>query len=153
VSITWEEALQRVRHAAALCAEGDLERLSIEEPAFALTVRRSPRRRGALPAAQPITAAEPLEQAELSVSASNGVVHGGVSVVLTSDFVGIVRFSRPVVSEGSVVNEDRELAYIESLGTRNPIRATSPGKIATVYVVDGQPVDYGHPLFAIVYDT
>jgi acetyl-CoA carboxylase biotin carboxyl carrier protein len=67
--------------------------------------------------------------------------------------VGIIRFSRPAVSEGSMVNEDRELAYIESLGTRNPIRATSPGKIATVYVVDGQPVDYGHPLFAIIYDT
>jgi acetyl-CoA carboxylase biotin carboxyl carrier protein len=63
-----------------------------------------------------------------------------------------VRFSRPVVAEGSTVTEDRELAYVESLGTRNPVRAAGRGKIVAVHVVDGQPVDYGHPLFAVAYE-
>lgn len=152
MSITWEEALERVRHVAAVCTEGNLERLRIEESDFAIDVRRSAPRFVPLP----VPSAQGVELGEippLSMPSSNGKAHVGASVTLTSDFVGIVRFSRPVVSEGSTVSEDRELAYVESLGTRNPIRAAGAGKVCGVHVVDGQPVDYGHPLFAIAYDS
>ncbi|MBD5632976.1 MAG: acetyl-CoA carboxylase biotin carboxyl carrier protein, partial [Candidatus Eremiobacteraeota bacterium] len=59
------------------------------------------------------------------------------------------RLSRPSVSEGTVLAEDRELAYVESLGIRNPVRSGGPGRICAVYVSDGEPVGYGQPLFAI----
>ncbi|MBD5604890.1 MAG: acetyl-CoA carboxylase biotin carboxyl carrier protein subunit, partial [Candidatus Eremiobacteraeota bacterium] len=57
--------------------------------------------------------------------------------------------SRPTVAEGPVLGEDRELAYVESLGIRNPVRSGGPGRISGVYVNDGEPVGYGQPLFAI----
>jgi acetyl-CoA carboxylase biotin carboxyl carrier protein len=69
--------------------------------------------------------------------------------VLTSDIVGRVRFLRPPVTVGTAVDADRELAFIEALGIRNPIRAHAPGRVAVVYVEEGQAVDYGAPLFAI----
>jgi biotin carboxyl carrier protein len=52
-----------------------------------------------------------------------------------------VRFSRPAVSEGTQLSEDRELAYVEALGIRNPIRAKAPGRVAAIYVSDGQAVE------------
>ncbi len=47
------------------------------------------------------------------------------------------------------VEGDRELAYVETLGIRNPVRSRGPGRVAMIYVTDGQPVEYGQPLFAI----
>ena len=47
------------------------------------------------------------------------------------------------------VDGDRELAFVETLGIRNPVRSRGPGRIAMIYVTDGQPVEYGQPLFAI----
>ena len=69
--------------------------------------------------------------------------------VLTSEIVGRVRFLRPPVTVGTLVEGERELAFIEALGTRNPVRSHLPGRVAVVYVEEGQAVDYGAPLFAI----
>ena len=69
--------------------------------------------------------------------------------VLTSDVVGIVRLLRPVVTEGTHVDGDRELAYVETLGIRNAVRSRGSGRVVEVLVTDGQPVEYGQPLFAI----
>jgi biotin carboxyl carrier protein len=69
--------------------------------------------------------------------------------VLTSDVVGRVRFLRPPVVAGMAIDGDRELAFVEALGIRNPIRSRGSGRVAVVYVEEGQVVDYGAPLFAI----
>lgn len=69
--------------------------------------------------------------------------------VLTSDVVGRVRFLRPPVTTGMAVDGERELAFVEALGIRNPVRSRGPGRVAVVYVEEGQAVDYGAPLFAI----
>lgn len=145
----WEETLERVRCVVAACVEGDLERVRVEEGAFSLEVRRTRRVRADVEVSSAPSDARP-EIAPLG-AAENGAAASDEPVLLKADFVGILRFSRPVVTEGSAVNEDRELAYVESLGTRNPVRATGRGKITAVYVTDGQAVDYGHPLFAVVY--
>lgn len=153
VSISWDEALDRVRQIVAVCVESDAERLRLEEEAFSVEVRRTSRRASSLIAPTEPFGASGGAVAASSAAAGNGAAHAlREPVLLRADFVGIVRFSRPVVNEGSVVNEDHELAYVESLGTRNPVRAAGHGKIVAVHVIDGQPVDYGHPLFAVVYD-
>ena len=69
--------------------------------------------------------------------------------VLTSDVVGRVRFLRPPITSGTVVEDDRELAFVEALGIRNPIRSRGRGRVAVVFVEEGQVVDYGAPLFAL----
>jgi acetyl-CoA carboxylase biotin carboxyl carrier protein len=69
--------------------------------------------------------------------------------VVASDVVGIVRLLRPPIGEGQELDGDRELAYVETLGIRNPVRSRGGGRVSTVFVSEGQPVEYGQPLFAI----
>jgi len=69
--------------------------------------------------------------------------------VVVSDVVGVVRLLRPLVAEGQALEGDRELAYVESLGIRNPVRSRGGGRVTAVFVTEGQPVEYGQPLFAI----
>lgn len=69
--------------------------------------------------------------------------------VIASEVVGRVRFLRPAPVVGTMVEGDRELAFVETLGIRNPIRSRGAGRIAAIYVEEGQAVDYGAPLFAI----
>jgi acetyl-CoA carboxylase biotin carboxyl carrier protein len=68
---------------------------------------------------------------------------------ILADVVGVIRFMHPPLAEGASIDGDRELAFVETLGIRNAVRSRGPGRIAAVYVTDGQPVEYGQPLFAI----
>jgi 2-amino-4-hydroxy-6-hydroxymethyldihydropteridine diphosphokinase len=144
-NVNWDETLQRVRMAAAFCAAGELARFRVEEPDLSIEVRRSPR---VLPAAAP---APPAENGSKPATAPNGSAPRDARQrsVVKAEFVGIVRLSRPSVAPGTVLGEDRELAYVESLGIRNPVRSGGPGRVTEILVTDGEPVEYGQPLFSI----
>lgn len=145
--VTWDETLDRVRSAAEFCASAGLVRIRIEEDDLAIDVRRTPRA-----VAVPLAA---LDEAELgtpapgALAATNGNARAATGHVLRAEFVGIVRLSRPTVAVGAEIAEDRELAYVESLGIRNPIRSGGSGRVAEVFVTDGEAVEYGQPLFSI----
>lgn len=66
-----------------------------------------------------------------------------------ADLVGIFRLSRPAPSEGDLLEGDRELAYIEALGIRNPVRSLGSGRIVSIKKSDGDAVEYGAVLFEI----
>ena len=125
---------ERVRPLAAAFRDGGLTRLTVRDGEFEVEFRRSPAVTGASAApsapAHPPAAARPVD-------------------AILSDVVGIVCFTRPAVTEGMVLEGDRELAFVETLGIRNPVRSRGAGRIAMIYVTDGQPVEYGQPLFAI----
>jgi 2-amino-4-hydroxy-6-hydroxymethyldihydropteridine diphosphokinase len=146
--VDWDVALQRVRTAAEFCASAGLTRFKLEEDGLAVEVRRRAR-----PA--PAFVVRPDVEPGLPANGTHSPTNGSVpreeekATVLKAEFVGIVRFSRPTVSQGAHVAEDRELAYVESLGIRNPIRSGGPGRVTRVFVSDGQSVEYGQPLFAI----
>jgi len=69
--------------------------------------------------------------------------------MVSSEVVGIVRLMRPAIAEGAELEGDREVAYVETLGIRNPVRSRGGGRVSAVFVSDGQPVEYGQPLFTI----
>lgn len=68
---------------------------------------------------------------------------------IKADLVGIFHLSRPATAEGDLLESDRELAYIEALGIRNPVRSRGAGRIAAVRCADGDAVEYGQVLFEI----
>lgn len=146
-AVNWDETLERVRSAAAFCADAGLARVRIDENGFGIDVRYTPR------VAAPIVVASEADFAHAGRVASVG--NGSAAhddhpqTILRAEFVGIVRLSRPSVAPGTVLAADRELAYVESLGIRNPIRSGGPGTVADIFVADGEPVEYGQPLFAI----
>jgi 2-amino-4-hydroxy-6-hydroxymethyldihydropteridine diphosphokinase len=72
---------------------------------------------------------------------------------IKADLVGIFHLSRPAPLEGDVFEGDRELGYIEALGIRTPVRTMGAGRIVSVAIADGTPVEYGQPLFLIARGT
>lgn len=53
------------------------------------------------------------------------------------------------VKEGDAVKPGQELCILEAMKMNNPIRATRSGVVKTVYVMVGQQVQHGAPLFHI----
>jgi acetyl-CoA carboxylase biotin carboxyl carrier protein len=124
---------ERVRPLAQAFSDAGLTRLAVRDGEFEVEFRRAP---AAVAAGTAVwAAAEPAPARTVDA--------------IVSDVVGSVRYLRPAVSEGSTIEGDRELAYVEALGIRNPVRSRGAGRVAMIYVTDGQPVEYGQPLFAI----
>jgi acetyl-CoA carboxylase biotin carboxyl carrier protein len=124
---------ERVRPLAQAFTDGGLTRLTVRDGEFEVEFRRAPVVAAA--AVTPRSAGEPAPARPVDA--------------ILADVVGVVRFLRPAVNEGMTLDADRELAFVETLGIRNAVRSRGPGRVAMIYVTDGQPVEYGQPLFAI----
>ena len=57
--------------------------------------------------------------------------------------------SEPFVKIGDHVEPDTVVCIIEAMKLMNEIQAETNGEVAQIYVQNGQPVEYGQPLFAI----
>jgi len=57
--------------------------------------------------------------------------------------------SEPFVKVGSVVREGQTIAIIEAMKIMNEIEAEFDCRISEVLASDGQPVEFGLPLFAV----
>ena len=55
----------------------------------------------------------------------------------------------PYVKEGSVVSPETVVCIVEAMKLMNEIQAETSGEVVKVYVENGQPVEYGQPLFGI----
>lgn len=53
------------------------------------------------------------------------------------------------VSEGSSVSPDTTVCIVEAMKLMNEIQAEISGEIVKIYVENGQPVEYGQPLFGV----
>ena len=56
----------------------------------------------------------------------------------------------PFVSVGDPVKKGQTLAIVEAMKLMNEIESDFDGKVAEIYVENGQAVEYGQPLFRIV---
>lgn len=129
---------ERVRTLASAFLETDLVRLRIEdESEDAIELRRRP--------APSSATAETGDASGAGAQAAAPVQLDAVK----ADLVGIFHLSRPPVAEGEMLEDDRELAYVEALGIRNPVRSLGRGRVASIRCKDGQPVEYGQVLFEI----
>ena len=76
------------------------------------------------------------------------------SVSITSPIVGIFHRSPspeapPFVEIGSLVRKGQVLCIVEAMKLMNEIESDTDGRIAQVLIENGQPVEYGEPLFII----
>ena len=55
----------------------------------------------------------------------------------------------PYVKEGSKVSETSIVCIVEAMKLMNEIEAETSGEVVKIYVENGQPVEYGQPLFGI----
>jgi len=73
---------------------------------------------------------------------------------ITSPIVGTFYRSpapdkEPYVKEGSNVSPDTIVCIVEAMKLMNEIEAEVSGEVVKIYVENGQPVEYGQPLFGI----
>ena len=130
------ELAARVARLAEFLSETGVVRVRIEREGETIELARSPQpSRGASSTVAPesVAPAEPSRPLD----------------AIKADLVGIVRFGRPAPFEGELLDQDRELAYIEALGIRTPVHSLGAGRIATIAIADGAPVEYGQPLFLL----
>lgn len=131
-----EPIVERVRSLVQAFLETDLLRLRIERDGGHVELRR--RVDGRI-----------RETAMPEVQASVATVRAEHIEPIKADLVGIFHLSRPLPFRGELLDTDRELAYVEALGIRNPVRSRGGGRLVSVCCEDGEPVEYGQTLFEI----
>jgi acetyl-CoA carboxylase biotin carboxyl carrier protein len=100
------------------------------------------------PVAAPTSPMHPGASAESAASEDQGL-H-----IIASPIVGTFYRARspnaePFVKAGSQVEDDTVVCIIEAMKLMNEIQAETSGEVAKIYVENGQPVEYGQPLFGI----
>jgi 2-amino-4-hydroxy-6-hydroxymethyldihydropteridine diphosphokinase len=137
VALMSEDLVARVRALADAFVQTDLVRLRVEEPnEDAIELRR------------PVPVATASE-VEVDGSAETSGIPARPLEAVKADLVGVVRFGRPAPTEGELVAGERDLAYVEALGIRTPVRAAGGGRLAAIRCHEGEPVEYGQVLFEI----
>ena len=110
-----------------------------------------------VPAAQPAAAAAPAGTVQAGAATTQPPVTASPEsdvYKITSPIVGtFYRASgpdkEPYVSEGSKVTPDTVVCIVEAMKLMNEIQAETSGQVVEIYVENGQPVEFGQPLFGI----
>ena len=100
------------------------------------------------PAPAPATAAHPGAQATTAASQDQDL-HIIPSPIVGTFYRSPSPNADPFVKIGSNVEHDSVVCIIEAMKLMNEIQAEASGEVVKVYVENGQPVEYGQPLFGI----
>ena len=100
----------------------------------------------------------PLRAAQAAIQNSEAVADADSEpegMIVKSPLVGTfyaapAEDAAPFVSVGDLVKKGQTLAIVEAMKLMNEIESDFDGKVAEVYVENGQAVEYGQPLFRIV---
>ena len=131
-----------------LATRHNLVELEVESSGMRIRVVRE---HPAVGPAMPVASAPAPGAAERSALAE---VAAGTLVTVEAPMVGTfyrapAPDSAPFVNEGDVVKEGHVLCIIEAMKLMNEIEAKVPGRLAKILVENGQPVEYGQPLFLV----
>jgi acetyl-CoA carboxylase biotin carboxyl carrier protein len=109
----------------------------------------------AAPAARPVPAAGP-SPAEttprspvLSPGTSAETLHTVKSPIVGTFYASPAPDAPPFVNVGDVVSRGQVLCIVEAMKLMNEIEADQAGEVVRCFVENGQPVEYGQPLFAL----
>lgn len=101
----------------------------------------------AAPTAGPPAAAG--ETGEAAAEASDEHLHKILSPMVGTFYVAPSPTAEPFVAVGDSVGEETVVGIIEAMKVMNEIKAGVAGEIAEIHVENGQPVEFGQPLFSV----
>jgi acetyl-CoA carboxylase biotin carboxyl carrier protein len=106
------------------------------------------------PAANTQAAPPATEPAQTAAGAAPAEAPAEELHVITSPIVGTFYRAAsptadPFIKVGSQVEPDSVVCIIEAMKLMNEIQAETNGTVAKIYVENGQPVEYGQPLFGV----
>jgi acetyl-CoA carboxylase biotin carboxyl carrier protein len=161
--------LDELRELIQLIRENDFSEFELEREGFRVRFRRGAELSegtagtpGASRELQSVSAGNVIDNSVRSTSAPS---HPGAKAqteasedqdlhIIPSPIVGtFYRAASPTadafVKIGSEVEADTVVCIIEAMKLMNEIQAETNGEVAKIYVENGQPVEYGQPLFGI----
>jgi acetyl-CoA carboxylase biotin carboxyl carrier protein len=143
--------LKEIRALLDLLREYDLTEVEVERGGDRIRLRRDP----APPPVAAATAAGPAAVAQ-AATATEPVREDRRQHLVTVEAPMVGTFYRasspdgePYVREGDVIKEGKVLCIIEAMKLMNEIESKVGGRIIRVLAENGQPVEYGQPLFLI----
>ena len=159
--------IDEIKTIVKLMSDNDLTEFKIESEEMTLCLRRAARQQTApapvfVPTAVPaaaspvsIPAAIPaVQEPSRAASADTGRASFNPAKVIESPTVGTFYRSSapgadPFVKVGSHVEADTTVAVVEAMKVMNEIKAEKSGVIKEILLENGQPVEYGQPLFVL----
>ncbi|HJS25335.1 MAG TPA: acetyl-CoA carboxylase biotin carboxyl carrier protein [Pyrinomonadaceae bacterium] len=158
--------MEELRELITLLRENGLSELELENEGFKVRLRRESTGGESVRYAEspPAPAAPPIH-APAPPPTSSGPSHPGTQAstaasqdqdlhIIPSPIVGTFYRSPSPTAEafvkiGSNVEPDTVVCIIEAMKLMNEIQAETAGEVVKIYVENGQPVEYGQPLFGI----
>lgn len=142
--------LSEIKEIVDFMKEQDIAELEVEKGGEKVYVKRNTG--FAMPAALPMMA-PPYFFPGAQVPAGAPAVKEGI-IVIEAPMVGTfyrapAPGAEPYVKEGDVIEKGRTLCIIEAMKLMNEIETDVAGKIVAILVENGQPVEFGQPLFHI----
>ena len=161
--------IDEIKTIVKLMSDNDLTEFKIESEEMTLCLRRAARQQtapapvfvpAAVPAAAapavpvPVPAAVPVPEPAKAAPADAGRSSLNPAKVIESPTVGTFYRSsapgaEPFVKVGSHVEADTTVAVVEAMKVMNEIKAEKSGVIKEILLENGQPVEYGQPLFVL----
>lgn len=94
-------------------------------------------------------AAQPIEVREDAPADADAGLHKIVSPIVGTFYRSPGPDKDAYISEGSSVSPETTVCIVEAMKLMNEIQAEVSGTVVKIYVENGQPVEYGQPLFGI----
>jgi acetyl-CoA carboxylase biotin carboxyl carrier protein len=156
--------LKELKEILQILAERDVAEFELEEQGIKLRIRKgasrealtpivAPMMPAALPGMSAVASAASEPRPVAAASAAVGNADEGLHVV-KSPIVGTFYRARdpqapPFVEVGDRVKAGQVICIIEAMKMMNEIECEVAGEVVRVHRENGQPVQYGEPLFAI----
>jgi acetyl-CoA carboxylase biotin carboxyl carrier protein len=153
--------IRKVKKLIELLEESGVAEIEISEGEESVRISRFPKS-GAVPAAGPVvhySAPPPPPASSASASPAPAPASAPVAApksdhTVTAPMVGTFYASaspgaKPFVEIGSEVNIGDTLCIIEAMKMMNQIESDKTGRITSILVKNGEPVEFGQPLFTV----
>ena len=162
--------MDELRELITLMRDNGLAELELEREDFRVRLRRESAGRQSAEYAEaqppaPAPAPAPVPAPAPAPAPASGPAHPGTQAataasedqdlhIIPSPIVGTFYRSPsptadPFVKIGTNVEHDSVVCIIEAMKLMNEIQAEASGEVVKIYVENGQPVEYGQPLFGI----
>jgi acetyl-CoA carboxylase biotin carboxyl carrier protein len=145
-----DRLLDLARRLAAVVNELGLSEIEVESAGVKLRVQRAAPLAAApvavaLPGPAPVTSERPIVADAVPLTASISIEAPMVGTFYRASSPT----AEPYVREGDMVKEGQILCIIEAMKLMNEIESKAAGRVAKILVENGQPVEYGQPLFLL----
>jgi acetyl-CoA carboxylase biotin carboxyl carrier protein len=149
--------IRKVKKLIELLEESGIAEIEIKEGEEAVRISRMPTSQmishaaafAAAPVAAPAPAALPAVASAPAAPVRNANEHVVAAPMVGTFYAAATPGAKAFVEIGSEVKEGQVLCIIEAMKMMNQIESDKSGKITAIMATNGDPVEFGQPLFVI----